>query len=252
MGSISIVIITFNAAAQLDQTLGALSSLSDDIVVVDSNSTDHTEEVCKKHNAKFYNRNWLGYGATKNLGAELAKNNWILSIDSDEVISPELATTIQNWVPEAKHVYALDRINLLENKWIEHSGWYPDWKPRLYDKTKLQWDLSAVHEELIIPSDFTLKKLAGKLYHYAYPTLDDHYQKMLKYARLSAVKMKDQGKKYHFLKAIFAPYVRFFKTLLIKKGFLDGKAGLMISVRNAQLVKLKYKFLKELETQQTS
>ena len=243
----SVVITTYNAADQLQVTLSALEGLTDDIIVVDSMSQDNTALVCASFQVKLFQTEWLGYGATKNFGADEAKYDWILSIDTDEVVSNELRESLINWMPKEKHVYSLDRINLLGKKWIKHSGWYPDWKIRLYPKNFIKWDLAEVHEKLIIPEDYIIEKLRGKLYHHSYPNVDDHFTKMDHYASLAARKYLQSGKDFNFIHALGSAAFRFIKSYILKLGILDGKEGWLIAKGNARMMFLRYQHLKQLK-----
>lgn len=246
MPKISAVIITHNEEANIEACVTALISTVDEVLIVDSNSDDHTRAIAKKAGAKVIQTNWLGYASTKNFGNALATNDWILSIDADEVLSNELIKSIQNIQLKNDQVYALDRLTNFCGQWIKHSGWYPEWKVRLFNRTTTTWVGKFVHEQLEHQDNPQVKKIQGKLYHYSYKTLDDHWQRIEKYAKLSALEMQSKGKKSNFIKLWISPIVRFIKTFFIKAGFLDGKNGWIISIRNARLVHLKYKLLKAL------
>lgn len=246
MLKISAIIITKNEAHHIAKCLSALKNLVDDILVVDAYSTDNTKAIAEENGARVIQKEWEGYAKTKNFANSKAYHDWILSIDADEVLSNELIQQIKAIPLRAGTVYALDRINNFCGQWIKHSGWYPDWKIRLFDRNEVYWVGAYVHEKLKYPTDYELVKLSGKLYHYSYSTLEDHKKRIETYSQLAAEEMHANGKKASFIKMYLSPASRFLKTLLLKRAFLDGKNGWIISKRNALLVYLKYKKLKQL------
>lgn len=243
---ISAVIITHNVVDTIGACLEALKKVCDDIVVMDSFSDDGTVVVCQKMGVRLIPQEWLGYSQTKNLGNELAKNDWILSIDSDEVLSEELINTLNSLEIKNGHVYSLDRLTNFCGKWIYHSGWYPEWKIRLFNKNEVKWQGDFVHETLNTPAGFVEEKLKGKLFHYSYKDKEDHLLRIKKYAKLSAQERFEKGKRATFIKIYFSPITRFFRTYFLRKGFLDGKEGWLIAWRGAYMVKLRYTILQEL------
>lgn len=245
--SFSVVIVTFNVADTIAACLRPLLEVADEVLVLDSFSTDGTVEICQKAGAKLIPQDWLGFSQTKNLGNSLAKNDWILSIDADEVLSDELVFSLKNLTPQPGTVYALDRLTNFCGKWIRHSGWYPDWKVRLFDRRQVRWQGDFVHETLSVPPDFQEVKLIGKLLHYSYKDSDDHLRRIEKYARLAAEEMHRQGKRVSFVRRLLSPLSRFIRTYFLKLGFLDGTAGWTIAVRNARLVRRRFEILRELK-----
>lgn len=243
---ISAVVITLNEAENIGPCLEALSRVAGEVLVLDSHSTDRTPEIARSYGARVHSLDWQGYAATKNEGNRLCSNEWILSIDADEVLSPELIESIRSLQLENNTVYLLDRLTRFAGRWIRHSGWYPDWKPRLFQRSKVWWEGDFVHETLHIPEETQQLRLKGKLFHYSYKSLDDHLARTEKYARLSARKMYTAGRKVGLLKHFFAPPARFFRTFFLKGGILDGYLGYVISRRDAWLVRKKYEFLREM------
>jgi len=243
---LSAVVIVNNEEDNIKICLEALQKVTTDIVIVDSGSTDNTPAICEKMGARVFHYGWKGYAANKNFGATQCQNDWILSIDADEVLSEELIQKIKEISLQKNTVYSLDRITNYCGDWIHHSGWYPDWKPRIFNRNDVRWEGAYVHETLSMPSDFELQKLEGKLFHYSYKTSEDHLERIENYAELSAQKLKAAGKKSNFIKLYFSPLFKFFRTYIIKLGFLDGKSGWTISKRDAYLVWLKYQKLKGL------
>ncbi len=246
MINLTAVVIARNEAHQIERCLGALKQVANEIVLVDSGSTDNTAVLARLLGANVVEYNWQGYAQNKNYGNALAQSDWILSIDADEVLSEELIQSIQQLQVSENEVYALDRINNYCGTWVKYSGWYPDWKPRIFNRKQVQWQGDFVHETLFVPSYFKMIKLKGKLWHYSYNSPQDHIRKVSEYAGLSAKSLFQKGKKSSFFKIWFYPIIRFLKTYLLKLGFLDGRAGLSISRYDAYLVHLKYKQLKAL------
>jgi glycosyltransferase involved in cell wall biosynthesis len=214
--------------------------------VLDSYSDDGTVEICRELGVRLVGQEWLGFSQTKNLGHEMARYDWILSIDADEVLSDELVAVLNQLKPEEGKVYSLDRLTNFCGTWVRHSGWYPDWKVRLFNKKNVCWQGDFVHETLSIPPDFQEVRLKGKLLHYSYKDSEDHLRRIEKYARLAAQEQFSKGKKATFAKRWLSPFARFFKTYFLKMGFLDGRAGWLISTRSAYMVRLRYRMLQSL------
>ncbi len=244
---IAAVIITLNEEENVRACLEALSKVISEIIVLDSHSTDNTVKIAASFGAIVHSMDWLGYAQTKNKGNQLAKADWILSIDADEVLSPALIQSLAGLSLNEGTVYSLDRLTNFAGYWIRHSGWYPDWKPRLFHKKEVCWSGDYVHETLLIPATFNKVRLKGKLWHYSYKSLEDHAVRAEKYCRLAAQKMFAAGKKAGPVKRWLAPPVRFIRTFLLKGGILDGYPGLIISVRDAKQVFRKYQLLDEMQ-----
>jgi glycosyltransferase involved in cell wall biosynthesis len=242
----SVVIITRNEAANIEACLQPLTALSDDIVVVDAFSEDDTPRLAEAMGARVIQAEWKGYSQNKNLGNQAARHDWILSIDADEVVSEELARTLKDLHPLPNTVYELDRLTNYCGKWIRHSGWYPDWKIRLFDRRQVQWQGDYVHETLAIPENFQRVRLKGKLLHYSYKTRADHWARVERYAALSAQALHARGKRPSWVKLYLSPAGRFLRTLLLNLAFLDGKEGWVISWSGAKLVYRKYRILSEM------
>ena len=245
---ISAVIITKNEATNIRRCISALQNVASEVLVIDAHSSDDTVKIAKKMGATVIQKKWLGYGANKNFGNQIAAYDWILSIDADEVLSEELIQSIQQLVLNPHQVYAISRLVNYMGQWVYYSGWYPDWKVRLFHKATVQWEeRSLVHEQLLIPTTKTIVRLKGELYHYSYKSEEDHWNKIEQYAQLAALQMAQRNRHSNFLKLYASPIARFFKTYFLKKGFMDGKLGWKISCRNAYLVHRKYQILRTME-----
>ena len=246
MAGISAVIITKNESENIARCIQAAAKAVEEVIVVDSMSKDDTAEIARQSGARVIQKEWLGYAQTKNFANGLAINNWILSIDADEVLSDELIESIKNIELQPSTVYALDRINNYCGQWIKHSGWYPDWKKRLFDRRHVYWVGDYVHEKIKHPSDFKIVELTGLLEHYSYKTQEEHWERIERYTQLAAEEMHAKGTKSYLTKIWISPLFRFFRTYVLKMGFLDGKNGYLISKRNAILVHKKYQKLRSL------
>lgn len=245
--NISAVLIAKNEERHIRQCINALIQVTDDVVVLDSGSTDATVDIATSLGAKVHQTSWQGYAATKNLANTFAKYDWILSIDADEVLSEDLIETLCHLQPKDGVVYTLDRINYYCGYWVKHSGWYPDWKPRLFNRKTVHWTGDYVHEQLKIPDTSQRIKLKGKLLHYSYYSKAQHLAKIEHYTTLSAQEMFSKGKRVSVIKIWLAPFWRFIRTFFLKFGFLDGAVGWEISKSNAYLARLKYEKLKKLQ-----
>ena len=241
------VIITHNAAQTLEACLRQLAKVCDEVLVLDSFSDDGTVELCRgMEGVTLVPQPWLGFSKTKNLGNAMARNNWVLSIDSDEVLSDELLESLCRLQPESGRVYSLDRLTSYCGKWIHHSGWYPDWKPRLFEQDRVSWQGDFVHETLSMPEGWQEVRLQGKLYHYSYSNREDHYRRIDKYAELAARERFEKGLRPGFVKCYLSPLARFFRTYVLNLGFLDGRAGWQISLGGAVMVFRRYRRLRQL------
>ncbi|HEY4798335.1 MAG TPA: glycosyltransferase family 2 protein [Bacteroidia bacterium] len=246
MQQLSAVIITFNEEKNIGRCLESIKDIADDIVVVDSFSTDKTSEICSKHSANFIQHTWEGYSATKNFANAQAKYDWVLSLDADEALSPQLQDSIRKL--KSGNNIAFCTFNRLTNycgTWINHCGWYPDTKLRLFDRRKTKWD-GLIHEKLIFSEKIHAQHLKGDCLHYSYYTTEDHYKQLEKFTDLSAKHMFDSNTHPNFISFYLSPAVKFFQCYFLKLGFLDGAAGFSISCISAYGVYLKYHKLKKL------
>ncbi len=246
---LSAVIITFNEGKNISRAIDALQNVVEEIIVVDSFSQDNTKELCQSKGVRFIEREWEGYTATKNFANSLASYAYILSIDADEVISPELANAIQQAKREGlSGCYSLNRLTNYCGHWIRHSGWYPDEKVRMFPKAQVKWVGEFVHEELDV-GELPVHKLKGDLYHYSYHRPQDHRVRADKYSILTAQKLYVQGKKAGPIKPYLSAVGRFIGMYVLRLGFLDGVVGFRIARISALSNILKYKELRRLSKQ---
>ena len=243
---LSVVIITFNEEKNIKRCLDSVLEITTDIVVVDSFSTDKTKQICENYaQVNFIQTEWKGYAATKNYANQHAKNNYILSLDADEIISPELQTSILQ-LSELEGVFEFNRLTNYCGKWIKYCGWYPDKKVRIFPKDKVCWTGDYVHETLSVPKTMQTTFLKGDLFHYSFYTVEEHLQQIEKYATLKAQQMFDKGKQPNFINTLISPVFKFLKTFLFKLGVLDGRYGYIICKNSAYAQRLKYEKLKAL------
>ncbi len=242
---LSVALITYNEEKNLPTTLGAIKDIASEIIVVDSYSTDKTVEIAKKYGAKVFIEDWKGFRDQKNSALKKCSKDWILFLDADEVVSKELKEEIIDVIENPKaDGYFLNRKTYYAGKFLEHT-WQPDYVLRLVKKSSNpRWEGGNIHEYLKI--DGKTAKLKGYLYHYTYKDLKDHYEKSLKYAKISAEEMYKKGKKFHYYNLILNPSWAFFKQYFFKLGFLDGIRGLSVAMSYFFSTFLKYLFLWEL------
>ena len=244
---LSVVIITKNEAHIIGNTLQSLQGLSDDIIIVDSGSTDDTIAICKKFNATIIETTWDGYGANKNKGIDAAKNDWILSLDADEAVDEVLKNELLKLQPiQDNIVYKLSYRNFFCNKRIRFGVWGEDKHIRLFNRQKVSWDAAEVHESLLFPADVKTVLLKGHVLHYTVNSITEYSNKTIAYARSNAKKYFIQGKKAGFIKLYLAPAFNFLQHYFFRLGFLDGWEGYLICKTNAWYTFMKYVFLREM------
>ena len=236
---ITATIITLDEQGHIARAIESLR-FCDQVLVVDSGSTDRTVAVAKSMGATVICKDWPGYAAQKNFAAGQARNDWILSLDADEALTPKLAAGIrrlQGSDPECAG-YDFPRLARYRGRWIRHSGWYPDRKVRLYDRTRGRWVGDYVHETVHV--DGTVGHLDGDLLHYTCDSIDAHEANVDRYTDLAARELSDSGRHVGLWRPVLAPFHSFVKSYVLQLGFLDGRAGLTIAYMAARYVFLKY------------
>ncbi len=222
---LSAVLITHNAAAQLDACLASLA-FADEIVVVDSGSSDGTGDIVRRHGARLVDREWLGFGRQKQFAVEQARHDWVLCVDADERVSPELAASIsQALAAPAAPVYRMARRNRFLGRWLRHGEGYPDWSPRLFDRRAARWSDDPVHEKVLYA--VTPGTLAGDLLHESGEDITRYLEKQNRYTSLAARQLFECGRSAGVAKMFLSPLVRFVKFYVFRLGFLDGLPGLV-------------------------
>jgi glycosyltransferase involved in cell wall biosynthesis len=225
MVPVSAVLITRNAAATLDACLESLA-FADEIVVVDSGSTDDTVEIAGRRGARVVQKEWLGFGRQKQYAVEQAKHDWVLCLDADERVSPQLAASIaQALATPVSPVYRMPRRNRFLGRWLSHGEGYPDWSPRLFNRLNARWSDDLVHEKVLYA--VTPGTLAGDLMHDSSDDLATYLDRQNRYTTLAARQAYELGRSANVLHLLFSPVVRFFKFYILRLGFLDGVPGLL-------------------------
>ena len=242
--NLSVVIITKNEAANIERCLLSLIDVSDEIVVVDSFSTDDTKAICLKHNCNFHEREFIDYSNAKNYGNDQTSGDWILSMDADEELSETLKASILKVKDSPEDVtYLFNRLTNYCGSWIKHCGWYPDAKTRLWKKGSAKWE-GTIHEKLV--SQSPVKAIKGDILHYSYPSISFHLSKINHFTDFMAKEMLEKGKKGSLMKLIISPPFKFIKKYIFQLGFLDGYAGFIVSTMAAYYVFIKYAKLRSL------
>ncbi|NGX63912.1 MAG: putative glycosyltransferase EpsH [Candidatus Anoxychlamydiales bacterium] len=243
---ISIVMLCKNSSETLKKVLDSAKSF-DEIIIIDTGSTDDSLEIAKNFkNVKIFTKEFTGFGPLRNEGAKLAKNDWILALDSDEEITKELQDEMLSTKLDENFIYGFHFLNFFNGKLIKCCGWYPEKHIRLYNRQKTSFSNSLVHEK-IVQKDLLLKYFENHVKHTPYRKIDDFLQKMSKYSTLFATQNKNK-KKSSVMKAIVHGFFAFFKSYFLKKGFLAKKEGFIISIYNANTA--FYKYLKLFEINQ--
>lgn len=244
---LSAVIITFNEEKNIERCLTSLKGVVEEIVVVDSFSTDRTQEICKAYGAKFIPHPFEGHIQQKNWAITQASSPYVLSLDADEALSEELKQSIlevkNNWTKDG---YSFNRLTNYCGKWIKHGHWYPDVKLRLWDSTKGKWGGKNPHDTYLMNSGATLQHLKGDLLHYSYYTIAEHWNQAKKFSQIAAQAYFEAGKSSSWFKIIFSPISRFISSYLFNLGFLDGKYGWKIAKITYWETKQKYLQLRRL------
>jgi glycosyltransferase involved in cell wall biosynthesis len=244
---ISCVIITKNEEKNIERCILSIDGVADEIIIVDSFSTDRTEQICTNFNLKFVQTPWKGFAETKNYGNSLTSYSYILSIDADEALSENLKNEINNLkISGFDHdAYYIKRLTNYCGKWIRHCGWYPDKKLRLWNKELGSWK-GHIHEEISLKTDCKISNLKGDLLHYSYYTINEHITQMISYTDLMAENNLLKGKNPSYLKMIISPLTKFLVSYFIRLGMLDGLYGFVISVLSCFATFLKYAKTKQL------
>ncbi|MBI5047352.1 MAG: glycosyltransferase family 2 protein [Deltaproteobacteria bacterium] len=248
MQKISVTIITLNEESNIRACLESVK-WADEILVSDSGSIDRTVEICKEYGAKVFSDTWFGFGRQKNLIAGKAKNNWVLNIDADERVTPDLRVEIEMALSKDGYEgYYIPRKNFFGEKWIRHCGWYPDYNLRLYRKDKGSFNERSVHEAVRI--DGNLGYLKNPLEHYTYRDVSDYLKRMDRYSTLAAEEMFKNGGNTSLLNLVFRPCFTFFKMFVLQKGFLEGYSGIILSGLYSTYTFSKYAKLREMSKRQ--
>lgn len=249
MAKLSVITLALNEEHNIAECLSSVQ-WADELIVVDSGSVDRTVEVAKGFTDKVLNVEWKGYGATKNLALKQAKGEWVLWLDADERVTPELASEIRSFLNRedtSVAAYNVARRAYFLGKWIKHSGWYPGRVTRLFRRDRAYFTETNVHEQLVV--DGKIDGLQNDLLHYTDPTLYHYFAKFNKYTSLAATDMKAHGRHASLSDLLLRPPFMFFKMFLLRLGFLDGIHGFILAIVSSLYVFVKYAKLWELGTQ---
>ena len=244
---LSIVIITLNEEKNLARCLASVKDVADEVVVVDSFSTDRTEAIASEHGARFVQHAFDGHIEQKNWAVTQAQYSWVLSLDADEALSEELARSIIA-AKQQKGVdgYTMNRLTNYCGSWIRHGGWYPDAKLRMWDSRKGRWGGENPHDRYEMDPGARIAHLNGDLLHYSYASIADHYRQVEYFTTIAAKARAAQGRFGSVLNRVFSPVAQFLGGYILRLGFLDGTHGFTIARISAYATWLKYHKLRQL------
>jgi glycosyltransferase involved in cell wall biosynthesis len=237
---ISAVVVCYNERDNIEKCLKSLS-WADEIIVVDSYSTDGTAELCRKYTNRVYQKEWPGYIQQKKYAVSLTKNQWIFSLDSDEVVTEELRNEILTRLSADKgeiNGYYVKRHSFYLGRWINHGGWYPDRKLRLFKKDEVFHGGEDPHDKYFVNGKRA--KLKGEIEHYTYKDISDQLSTIDRFSEIASEGLYRKNSRFALIKMLFKPPAKFFETYVYKLGFLDGLAGFIISVLTTYYIFLKY------------
>ncbi len=240
MAKISACIISFNEEKKIEDCLKSLVDVADEIIVIDSNSSDRTVEIAKQYTDKVITQDFLGYIEQKNFAIQHTSHDWILSLDCDERLSPELQKSllaIKENITQAD-AYKMPRKTFYVYRWLNHC-WYPDIKTRLFNKHTAHWGGTNPHDHIISNGD-NIKQLDGDLYHYSFDSISDHLQTIDKFTEIGAEELIKKNKSFNMLSPVTHSTWIFVKIYFIKRGFLDGFAGFLVATLSFMHVFIKY------------
>jgi glycosyltransferase involved in cell wall biosynthesis len=244
---LSLCVITRDAAAEIEDCL-ASAPFAGEVVIVDSGSRDDTVEIARRRGARVIEREWPGFGAQTQIAVLAATHDWVLCLDADERITPELARSIAREMEAPRAAaYAFARRNRFLGRWLAHGEGYPDWNLRLFDRRRARWSEDPVHEHVL--ADGPVVRLRGDLLHASAESLDDYLSKQNRYTTLQAAAMHARGEHAGLARLVLSPLVRFVRFYVLKLGFLDGVAGLVHIAIGCQNSFLKYAKLRALQAE---
>lgn len=248
MIKLSVVIITHNEEKNIERCLLSVQTVADEIVVLDSFSNDHTEAICAKYNVIFLQHVFDGHIQQKNKAITHASHQHVLSLDADEALSETLIQSILNVKQNFENDgYYMNRLTNYCGHWVKHCGWYPDQKLRLWNKSKGEWTGQNPHDKFeMFDGDKNTSHLKGDILHYSYYTVEDHYKQVEYFTGIASKAFVAKGKKPAIYKMYVNPIAKFISHYFLNLGFMDGKAGFLISKISAYATYLKYKKINQL------
>lgn len=245
--TVSAIVVCFNEEDRIEDCLKSLL-WCDEIVVVDAFSTDRTPQICQSYPVRFVQRPWAGYREQKAYAHSLATMDWVLLVDSDERVTAELKKEIVGTLANDEAVYtgyAIPRLVRYLGRWWWRGGWYPDYDVRLFRRERATWGGVDPHEKIIV--DGKVGRLQHPLHHFSYRSIEDHIQRINRFTSISSSELRKSGGRWRLSDALLRPPVRFFRSYILKRGFLEGFAGFYVALTAAVYVFLKYAKLWELE-----
>jgi len=250
MKSLSAVIITWNEEDNIGRCIDSLRHVADEIIVLDSYSSDNTIAIARQKGAIVKQDKFSGYKQQKNKALQLATHDYVLSLDADEVLSRKLIDSILKAKKEFKHkAYFMNRYNNYCGRFIKHGLWYPNQKLRLFDKRIASWGGMNPHDKIELSENNVARFLEGDIVHYAYNTIDEHLRRNEELSTIAARSLFEAGKKKHWSKIFLSPIWSFFNGYFLRLGFLDGYFGFVIAIQTANQSFLKYQKLRRLQKQ---
>ncbi len=247
MRPLSVVVITRNEERNLARCLTSVQGVADDIVVVDSFSTDGTEAIAKAHGARFVQHAFEGHIEQKNWAITQARHPFILSLDADEGLDDRLRAAVSEAKTRAEDGYTMNRLTNYCGTWIRHGGWYPDTKLRLWDSRKGHWGGINPHDRYEMGPGARIAHLPGDILHYSYYSVEDHWRQVDYFTTIAAKAAAAKGKRAGVLKRWFSPVAKFIGAYVLQLGFLDGRAGFTIARISAAATRMKYRKLQAIE-----
>jgi glycosyltransferase involved in cell wall biosynthesis len=247
MEKLSVVIITLNEEKNIQVCIQSVSSIADEIIVLDSFSTDNTQAICEQLGVRFYQHKFEGHIEQKNRALQLANNNWVLALDADEQPNSTLLQNIKNTLDNPKaDAYYFNRLTNYLGKWIKHSAWYPDQKLRLFKKSKGQWAGQNPHDKIEISPDAKVEYLKGDLLHFSYYSIEQHLTQINNFTTIGAAEAFKKGRKANLPIAIIKSIWKFIRDYFFNLGILDGYYGFVICSLSAWATFTKYLKIREL------
>ncbi|MGB0423492.1 MAG: glycosyltransferase family 2 protein [Flavobacteriales bacterium] len=245
--TLSVVVITFNEERNIQRCLQSVKELADEVVVVDSFSTDRTKAICLENGVKFIEHAFEGHIQQKNWAWNQASCDFVLSLDADEALTPELKESIAKVKENPKfNGYTLNRLTYYCGHWVKHSGWYPDTKLRLFKKGDGEWGGVNPHDKFMMNQAQETPNLNGDLLHYSYYSKEDHFKQIEYFSAIAAQELHKSGKRVSTFTIGLKMLAQFVKNYILKRGFLDGRTGWLIAIRSSYATLRKYSKLKEL------
>ena len=248
--TVSAIVVCFNEERNIGACLESLR-WCDEIVVVDSFSTDATVEICRRYTDRVIQRKWAGYRDQKAFAHSQATKEWVLLVDADERVTPELQAEISRYLLRngAEYAaYSVPRLVYYLSRWWWRGGWYPDYDIRLFRRERATWGGADPHEKIFV--DGKVRRLHHPLHHFSYRSIDDHLQRINRFTSISAQELQQDGQRWRLTDALLRPSFRFFHSYILKRGFMEGFAGFYVAVTAAVYVFLKYAKLWELELEE--